>query len=93
MYAIRSYYVQAVEDGEQLRAHGVIETGHRLIENQQARLHGQYAGDTDAFRITSYNVCYTKLYEVGAAGFLHQRNRFVVDHGCTGVHEFIVRGP
>ena len=55
MYAIRSYYVQP--DGK------ILVTG--LINHHGSGNHGQNIGlaryNPDGSRITSYNVCYTKL--------------------------------
>ena len=41
-----SLRMQCVEHGQEFLTHPIIKAGHRLIENQKLRFHGQYAGDT-----------------------------------------------
>ena len=87
MYAIRSYYEQALKyidalkiDLELYKAEScaflidVVDksvgwkfTFTRKISNAQVRYDGQgFIIEEDAFRITSYNVCYTKLLRTAA---------------------------
>ena len=66
MYAIRSYYVHLAGGFTQLVT---LRVADRLLQAQQDAGHGE--GDAcgcedGSHRITSYNVCYTKLLRDGA---------------------------
>ena len=64
MYAIRSYYVIDGSEVEGELPHVGLDPGDRLGEGHLRSgllLSKQFAGADTSSRITSYNVCYTKL--------------------------------
>ena len=73
MYAIRSYYVETIEaEGEPKTQFDILSPITGTVTKRQVAI-GDYVKEGSA-RITSYNVCYTKLLRICCSVKSHSFN-------------------